>query len=1304
MVINWSSQVHDIINEKSECTPCNTRSKGGSPRLVAVSMPVQEVNFWINRQHNFENLYKQLSCNTHKSVGYILEEIDSPYYKPFTKMLKNVVCAWHEAQEVSLWLHPLLRQTSAFNAVSFANAQELILPLVHVIHLLWSNARHYRTTARMTVMLRCICNLMIRRASEDLELATLFQSDADEGLLKITKTVGILEMFKSKLLEYKSKYTSNQPILLPALSVVPPPNGEMYLDSLSMASGAAEVQQLWRFSNEDVFGHALYGFLEQLAEIQKVFEAAVSFQSLEKMEIGGCIGKHLTERIRQIHADFKMLFEEWTKLDIDLSHSTTATSTTTAAQKKNPNWQMFRREQAIFFQHMEVLEKKLATILLQAFGDCHNWEQLTKLTTMFANILQRQSIQYELRIILPHILAVYDDELLPIEGIVGNVLLAFEYRGVAAIPLERSNFPPMAAAIMWLENCMRRCDVFAANELNALIKVWLVEGNPLSLQYEKLTARRNILTTKLSNLQLKVWHNWQQTIEKRIAQGLDSKLMTLHHNAGSDKLIGQCHHNGKQDTEGGRVGVDSSGCSQRYSLSRNSNDGIVQSSTKHYPSCIPASSTWPVLNYTHRCRIVTNTATTAMSESKAATAVAASPSPSSSSTGTDTTSNKILEMHFSIELFTLLRETKYLLALQELYNKRQTLLMTMTTALCPTQTPTPTPPTQPQQAEVVRQHNQQQQSPQPQPQQLLPQTLLDLYAQRDIFWHRKIRLMQIAEYYNSIREPGGLLTASTEMQLIQPSVSVIDEHLDLAATSLTWRNYDSQLIDEIYHKAKNLYHHLAEARANVQRIMDSINRWSREPLHQRSIYGKNLLELRHQEQRLRTRLLQCEDTKLLLNQLLAKNFCLFFNYNDEGGTNQNIQEFLQKFPQDQQEKFEPYLLSIDRLIYHEVRQSMRISLEYLLNEMATTATVETFKPPTTTTAASTLAPMEAKESCRVNQASRSLKSIQTPTLTRAGTKATSTTNAATATMAKETAAAAAGGTLTPLKTELTGSKATTTAQTLPTTTTTSKHFLPHLLKAIQGRHQTMEQQHQHQQQSQHLPLSLDGIPTVTHYQHWQRSPMRLTPLTETSTPAHQHPTATMVATKSSPLFEVKLQLHHDSRINFEPSFEASEATNFQQIVEQLLDDIEKACKCMPRVFQDDTPPPRSSPSPPTLQPLTCSNEYARIHQPLRSYAKYSNVRQDTITTTTTATTARISSATTTAKDKVMNATNVATITQTESSLDMCNVFQAEVFVVMKALKTISMHERPPAKTVPIYVGSLAALKALTSGHIMSKLG
>ncbi|XP_046805883.1 dynein beta chain, ciliary-like [Lucilia cuprina] len=926
MFINWTTQIHEILQEKSDCvhssnTPAATRSMKSS--IVTVTTPQQEINFWLNRQQNLQNIYDQLRESSHKSLAFILESIDSAYYPPFMKIFKRLIFAWQESKDITLWLQPLLRQMATFNAVNFCNAQELIAPLVHVIHLIWSNARHYRTTQRMTVLLRCICNLMVRRAGEDLEVSTLFHTEADEGLLKISRTIEILEMFKSKLLEYKTKYTSNQTIL-PALP--PLASSLASANSLSFSSSSMELQQLWRFSNEDVFGLALNGFLEQLLELQRIFEAAVTFQSLEKLEIGGGRGKMLTDRIRQIHGEFKLLFEDWTKLEIDLGQpaSVTATNFTYNHIKR----QTFKREQILFFQRMHVLEKKLATILQQAYNDCHNWEQLTKLTTMFANIVQRQTIQTELMVILPHIFSVLKEELLLIETIVSEVLLAFEYKGVEAIPLEM-NFPTIAGAMMWLENYMKRCDVFAGNELNALITTLLAADNPLSSQYEKLTARRDILTTKLSNLQLKIWNNWQQTIEKRIAKGLDSKVMMMTMSTMITKHQQQqqsCTSNSVENLAEAEGYPDMSiRCKSSDSVSKRNkklkNTWLANNQAQSYSSPTNASAAY--------CHHV-NTALTDKTDStigflynsnsaneRFCSALAEDDVLNKSSFVSDV---KILKINLSLELFTLLRETKYLLALQEIHKRQkqqgETTVTTTSSNIQLTTQLTTVSTTQ-------QQHQQQQQQPHQ-----LPLTLLDLYAQRDMFWQRKIKLMKIAEYYNSIREG---LNTSNEMQLIQPVVDVIDELVECASKTLTWRNFDAELVNDIYKKTQTLHSRLHETRKNIQTILDSVRRWSREPLHQRSLYGKNLLELKHQKERLRTRVMQCEETKLLLNRLLIENFYLFFNYDKQERDTQdkNILEFLRLFPEHQRSKYISYLKSIDDLIYHEVKYAMKIRLKQI---------------------------------------------------------------------------------------------------------------------------------------------------------------------------------------------------------------------------------------------------------------------------------------------------------------------------------------------------------------------------------------
>lgn len=169
---------------------------------------------------------------------------------------------------------------------------------------------------------------------------------------------------------------------------------------------------------------------------------------------------------------------------------------------------------------------------------------------------------------------------------------------------------------------------------------------------------------------------------------------------------------------------------------------------------------------------------------------------------------------------------------------------------------------------------------------------------------------------------------------------------------------DAPLVESIYDKSRALYARLQQSHENLSAILASMQRWSREPLHQRSLYGRNLLDLRHQQERVRLRLLQCDETRCLLNRLLIANFCLFFDYETQQfqlySRDLSVQEvrerwplcacllllviicyycrncllstrqFVREFPDEQRRQFGKYLSKVDELICHEVRQAMRI--------------------------------------------------------------------------------------------------------------------------------------------------------------------------------------------------------------------------------------------------------------------------------------------------------------------------------------------------------------------------------------------
>lgn len=98
IVIKWACQVDEVLKE----TSLSLFDKNNHPT------PMAEVNFWANRRKNIMNIYNQLIDPRVKKIGSILELIHSVYFSTFSSTFKNVVTALHEANDISLYLHPLV--------------------------------------------------------------------------------------------------------------------------------------------------------------------------------------------------------------------------------------------------------------------------------------------------------------------------------------------------------------------------------------------------------------------------------------------------------------------------------------------------------------------------------------------------------------------------------------------------------------------------------------------------------------------------------------------------------------------------------------------------------------------------------------------------------------------------------------------------------------------------------------------------------------------------------------------------------------------------------------------------------------------------------------------------------------------------------------------------------------------------------------------------------------------------------------------------------------------------------------------
>lgn len=120
----------------------------------------------------------------------------------------------------------------------------------------------------------------------------------------------------------------------------------------------------WTFNPSAVFGR-LNAFLKRLSDIEWLFDTVLEFSKLEKIEIGGLVGRSLSTRIVAVYKEFQQLFQAFS---------------TRATDVLEPDDESFVQDCEKFSESIVDLDSKLAAILCQAFDDCGNLESTFKVS------------------------------------------------------------------------------------------------------------------------------------------------------------------------------------------------------------------------------------------------------------------------------------------------------------------------------------------------------------------------------------------------------------------------------------------------------------------------------------------------------------------------------------------------------------------------------------------------------------------------------------------------------------------------------------------------------------------------------------------------------------------------------------------------------------------------------------------------------------------------------------------------------------------------------------------------------------
>lgn len=338
------------------------------------------------------------------------------------------------------------------------------------------------------------------QAKKFLDPSSIFHTDIDEAMQRLTLSLQILKEFRTLFDEFKANLET---FFKPPRSYLP-----------------------WTFHPNAVF-ERFNAFIERLHTIQWFFCTVIEFLKLEKVEIGGLKGRQLSGRITAIYVEFNQYFAAFASKTYDVL---------------DPDDGTFNTDFADFQSRILELDMKLAAILCQAFDDCHNLESVFKLIGIAGSVLDRPKIREEFTNKYADILAMLDVEIALCEDIYDTQII---FRREVGRFVADSKFPPVTAALRWVRQLAAR--------LSAPMKNFQALQHPINKSKKalKLIERFEVLLKELDMFEVEMFGRWTEKVPEVIEENLrrsliarkaDSTVLVQNFSAALQSVLNEVHH------------------------------------------------------------------------------------------------------------------------------------------------------------------------------------------------------------------------------------------------------------------------------------------------------------------------------------------------------------------------------------------------------------------------------------------------------------------------------------------------------------------------------------------------------------------------------------------------------------------------------------------------------------------------------------------------------------------------------------------------------------------------------------------
>ncbi|KAG8276504.1 hypothetical protein J6590_063996 [Homalodisca vitripennis] len=229
----------------------------------------------------------------------------------------------------------------------------------------------------------------------------------------------------------------------------------------------------------------------------------MEYSKLEKVEVGGLNGRHLSSKVAAVFDEFNLAFNVFRSVAYD------------PVEPEDPS---FLQDYKVFKEKVLDYDRRMAAISSLAFNECHNCDAIFKMINVWDTMLKRPIIKAEITPKFNVIIDILNNELDTVRAIYNEQMELYEENGFITVD---TNWPPVAGGLVWILKMI--------NRISHPVESFKQFENPIvtSPEGEYVIVKYDEMTELLGELEEEIFNTWCEEIPQICNDSLTKTLLLV---------------------------------------------------------------------------------------------------------------------------------------------------------------------------------------------------------------------------------------------------------------------------------------------------------------------------------------------------------------------------------------------------------------------------------------------------------------------------------------------------------------------------------------------------------------------------------------------------------------------------------------------------------------------------------------------------------------------------------------------------------------------------------------------------------